>query len=250
MTRNLFPQISPMHFPDPLEYDFPEWVRVGEYFYHAADVVAFGTPLTVETVAEAYRKGIFPWYMRGVPLPWYCPERRAILEFDHLHISRSLAKVRRQAPYTFTIDRDFEAVMRACATVARPDQGGTWITGDFIRVYCELHREGMAHSVEAWDTDGKLVGGLYGIDAGGVFCGESMFHLVPNASKLALLVLIDDLKERGSTWLDCQVMTPHMGVLGAREIGRREFLRRLKDTQEVASRLFLSVCKGSTYSKG
>ncbi len=241
MTRNLFPQILPQFFPDPLTYEFPEWVLVGEYFYHAADVVAFGTPLTPETVAEAYRKGIFPWYMRAVPLPWYCPEQRAILEFNDLHISRSLAKVQRQSPFTFTIDRDFEAVMHACADVKRPDQGGTWITKDFLKVYGELHLRGMAHSVEAWDAQGNLAGGLYGVDAGGVFCGESMFHRAPNASKLALLFLIDHLRERGSTWLDAQVMTPHMEALGANEVGRDGFLRKLSETQVTNLSLFNAV---------
>ena len=232
MTRKLFHQFEHAYFPDPRTYDFPEWVLVGEYFYHAADVVTFGTPLTVETVTEAYRKGIFPWYMRNVPLPWYCPEQRAVLEFDDLKISRSLAKARRQGQFTFTIDKDFDGVIRGCASVKRPDQGGTWITADFIRVYGELHHQGMAHSVEAWDHDGRLVGGLYGIDAGGVFCGESMFHTESNASKLALLFLIDHLRERGSTWLDCQVMTPHMEVLGAKEIDRELFLRKLSGTQD------------------
>ena len=238
MTRNLFPQILPMHFPDPLTYDFPEWVLVGEYFYHAADVVAFGAPLNVGTVSEAYRKGIFPWYMRGVPLPWYCPEQRAILEFKELHISRSLAKVMRQAPYTFSIDRDFGSVIRACASVQRPDQGGTWITDDFIRVYSDLHEQGMVHSVEAWNANGTLAGGLYGVDAGGVFCGESMFHFAPNASKLALFFLIDHMAERGATWLDAQVMTPHMEVLGTKEVPRQLFLDKLRETQKMGLELF------------
>jgi leucyl/phenylalanyl-tRNA--protein transferase len=227
----LFPQFQPSYFPDPRTYDFPEWVLIGEYFYHAADVVTFGTSLTPETVAEAYSKGIFPWYMRGIPLPWYCPEQRAILEFEDLRISRSLAKVRRQQRFTFTIDLDFEAVMRTCAGVDRPDQGGTWITADFVKVYTELHERGTAHSVEAWAEDGSLAGGLYGVEAGGVFCGESMFYKVPNASKLALLFLIDHLQERGSTWLDVQVMTPHMEALGAKEIPRGEFLAKLDETQ-------------------
>lgn len=238
MSRTLFPQISPSYFPDPGTYDFPEWVLFGEYFYHAVDVVAFGTPLNVETVKEAYSKGIFPWFMRGVPLPWYCPRRRAILEFDDLHVSKSLAKTRRQEKFAFTIDRDFEGVMRGCATVERPDQGGTWITEDFLRVYTRLHHEGIAHSVEAWDKEGNLVGGLYGVDAGGVFCGESMFHRESNASKLALLFLIEHLRKRGSTWLDCQVMTPHMKALGAKEISRSDFLKKLSATRDRGLVLF------------
>lgn len=238
MTSELFPKLRRSYFPDPRNYDFPEWVLVGEYFYHASDVVAFGTPLTAETVREAYSKGIFPWYMRGIPLPWYCPERRAVLKFEDLHISRSLAKAQRQAKFNFTIDKDFDAVIRGCASVRRPDQGGTWITRDFIEVYGQLQREGLVHSVEAWNSDGKLVGGLYGVDAGGVFCGESMFHRESNASKLTLLFLIDHLRSRGSTWLDCQVMTPHMRALGAKEMSRSAFLAELVRTQQRNLKIF------------
>src|SRR6478609_9037865 len=226
-------------FPDPKNYDFPEWVLYGEYFYKADDIVSFGDPLTVENVREAYRKGIFPWYIDGMPLPWFCPKKRAIIDFSDLHIGRSLAKDRRKARFTFTIDRDFGAVIRACAESNREGQrGGTWITKDFIRVYSELHREGMVHSVEAWDAEGNLAGGLYGVDAGGVFCGESMFFRRPNASKLALLYLIDHLRERGSTFLDAQVMTPHMEALGARLVSRARFLEMLKRTQEKKLVLF------------
>ncbi len=226
------------YFPDPQTHDFPEWVQVGDYLYHAVDVVAFGTPLTPETVAEAYKKGIFPWYMRRVPLPWYCPEQRAILEFDELHIPRSLKRAQQKAPFTFTIDKDFRSVIESCSQAKRPDQGGTWITAEFIDVYCELHERGMAHSVEAWNGDGKLVGGLYGIDGGGVFCGESMFYKEPNASKLSLLFLIDHMRSRGATWLDAQVMTPHMEALGAREIDRSDFLVRLEKTQKLGLEIF------------
>jgi leucyl/phenylalanyl-tRNA---protein transferase len=238
VTRKLFPQFSPSYFPDPRTYDFPEWVLIGEYFYHAADVVTFGAPLTPETVVEAYRKGIFPWNMPGVPLPWYCPERRAILEFSELHVTRSLRKERRKTPYTFTIDGAFRSVVESCSQVKRPDQQGTWITDAYVDVYCELRDRGVAHSVEAWEDDGKLVGGLYGIDAGGVFCGESMFYTAPNASKLALLFLIDHLGTRGSTWLDVQVMTAHMEALGAKDISREEFLAKLEQTQQRKLRLF------------
>ena len=226
------------YFPEPQTHDFPEWVLVGEYFYYAKDVVSFGTLLTVETVSEAYRKGIFPWYTKGIPLPWHCPEQRAILDFGELHIPRSLKRERQRARYTFTIDKDFRSVIKACAAAKRPDQGGTWITNEFIDVYCELHKTGMAHSVEAWDTDGNLVGGLYGIDAGGVFCGESMFHIAPNASKLALLFLIDHMREGGATWLDAQVMTPHLESLGAKEIDREEFLGKLRKTQDLNLKAF------------
>lgn len=221
-------------FPDPLTHDYAEWFEIGEYLYGSRDVVVYGTPLTPENVREAYLKGIFPWFTEGLPLPWHCPERRAILEFADLRIPRSLDRARRKDDFTFTIDKAFADVMRECSLAYRPGQGGTWITPDFERVYGQLHREGMAHSVETWDSDGDLAGGLYGIDAGGVFCGESMFYKQPNASKLALLHLIDHAASRGSTWLDCQVMTPHMKALGAREISRHQFLKKLAATQALA----------------
>ena len=227
-----------MTFPDPQTYLFPEWVLFEEYFYYAKDVVSFGAPLTQENLRDAYRKGIFPWHMEGVPLPWYCPEKRAILRFKDLHITRSLEKERRKGKFTFTIDKDFAAVIMECSKAPREGQKGTWITAEFIEEFTALHESGMAHSVEAWDADGKLAGGLYVVDAGGVFCGESMFYRQPNASKLALLFLIDHLKKRGSTWLDVQVMTPHMRALGATEITRKEFLRRLKESQGFDLNLF------------
>ena len=225
-------------FPDPGTYAYPEWVAIGNYFFRSRDVVAFGTPLTVKNVREAYLKGIFPWHTDGIPLPWHCPEWRAILEFDELRVPRSLQKARRSSGLTFTIDQDFSEVMRECALAYRPRQGGTWITSEFEEVFGQLHRNGMAHSVEAWDENGELVGGLYGVDAGGVFCGESMFYKRANASKLALLFLIDHLRERGATWLDSQVMTPHFEALGAKEIDRLEFLAKLRQSQDRRLKLF------------
>lgn len=227
-----------MTFPDPLTYEFPEWIAIGDYAYFARAVVSFGDPLTVNNVREAYLKGIFPWHMDGIPLPWYCPERRAILEFKDLHVPRSLQKARRQNEFTFTIDKAFRRVIRACAQTPRSGERGTWITQEFIDVYTELHEEGMAHSAEAWGANGELVGGVYGIDAGGVFCGESMFYIRPNASKLALLFLIDHLAAKGSTWLDAQVVTPHIRALGAKEIDRIEFLMKLHETQQLNRSLF------------
>ena len=160
------------------------------------------------------------------------------MEFDELRIPRSLAKERRKGLFSFTIDKAFRDVIKNCSRTKRVDQGGTWITKDFIRAYIELHDAGMAHSVEAWNADGNLAGGLYGVDAGGVFCGESMFYREPNASKLALLFLIDHVRKRGSTWLDAQVMTPHMKALGAKDISRQVFLRNLKDAQKMDLTLF------------
>jgi len=227
-----------IEFPNPRRHEFTEWVSFGEYFYNARDIIGFGGEMTVENLRNAYRRGIFPWTIEGLPLPWFCPERRAILEFSELHVPKSLKKEQKKTDFTFTIDRDFRQVMENCARVARAHESGTWITETFIQSYTKFHRSGDAHSVEVWDADGELIGGLYGVDAGGVFCGESMFHRKSNASKLALLFLIENLQKRGSTWLDVQVMTPHFEVFGAKEIDRNKFLDKLAETQARSLRLF------------
>lgn len=205
--------------------------------YAAGDVVALGDDLRVETLREAYRKGIFPWPSDELPLPWFSPRRRAILVFEEIHVSRSLQKASRSRGFTFTIDRAFDAVIQGCAAVERPDQDGTWISADMVEAYTRLHAAGDAHSVEVWEGS-QLAGGLYGVDAGGVFTGESMFHLRPDASKLALLFLAAHLRTRGATFLDCQVMTPHMEALGAREISRGRFLDLLAEAQAGGLTLF------------
>jgi leucyl/phenylalanyl-tRNA--protein transferase len=205
--------------------------------YAPSDVVAMGEDLRVETLREAYRKGIFPWPHDGLPLPWFSPRRRAVIFFDELHVGRSLRKVQKRTELTFTIDRDFRSVIAECATADRPDQDGTWIAPAMIAAYMRLHDAGDAHSVEVWEGD-ALVGGLYGVDCGGLFTGESMFHRRPEASKLALLFVIDHLRQRGATLVDCQVMTPHMEALGAREIPRARFLDALAEVQAKAIRIF------------
>ncbi len=205
--------------------------------YAPGDVIAIGEDLRVETLRDAYRRGIFPWPTEGHPLPWFSPRRRAVLVFDDLHVGRSLRKAGKQRGFTFTIDRDFTAVIRACATATRPDQDGTWIEANMIEAYIRLHRAGDAHSIEAWEGE-TLAGGLYGVDAGGLFTGESMFYVRPDASKLALLFLVEHLRERGSKFLDCQIMTPHMKALGAREISRARFLDLLAETQARGLTLF------------
>lgn len=199
-------------------------------------IVAVGGKLTPENLLRAYRAGIFPWPIDRW-LPWFCPDERAILEFKDLHVSRSLKKAQRTAGFRFTIDAAFPQVIHNCATVKRAHEPGTWIDREIIRAYTELHAIGRAHSVETWHGD-KLVGGLYGVDAGGAFAGESMFYLEPNASKLALLHLIEHLAARGAEWLDAQVMTPHMEALGAREVPRDEFLDKLAQAQARGLRLF------------
>lgn len=201
------------------------------------DIIAIGEDLNVETLREAYGHGIFPWPHDNLPLPWFSPRRRAVIFFDELHIGRTLRRTMRRAAFTFTIDKAFDAVIRACASTPRAEGEGTWIGPEIMRAYSRLHLEGDAHSAEAWEGD-DLAGGLYGIDAGGLFTGESMFHHRPDASKVALLHLIEHVRERGATWLDCQIMTPHMRALGAREIPRAQFLDLLAETQARGLRLF------------
>jgi leucyl/phenylalanyl-tRNA--protein transferase len=212
--------------------DFPD-PRFASY----NGVVAVGGEMNAGNLVRAYEAGIFPWPMPGYPVPWFCPEPRAILEFKDLHIPRSLSKARRNSGLSFTIDAAFPQVIRACAQTPRVHESGTWIDRDVIRSYSELHQLGRAHSVETWDGE-ELVGGLYGVDAGGAMGGESMFYWRPNASKLALLHLIDHLAGRGLDWLDVQVMTPHMQALGAKEIPRGKFLDKLAETQSYGLRLF------------
>jgi leucyl/phenylalanyl-tRNA--protein transferase len=196
--------------------------------------------LNPENLVRAYTQGIFPWPVSEhyKLLPWFCPESRAILEFDELHIPRSLKKAIKKSKFTFTIDSAFYKVINCCAKVKRKKQHGTWIIKEVIESYTQLHYLGYAHSVEVWNESQELVGGLYGVDAGGVFSGESMFHYVTNASKLAIIFLIEHLKSRGAEWMDIQTMTPHLQMLGAKEIGRSEFLQKLKATQKLNLKLF------------
>jgi len=218
------PRVRPSIFPDPREANEDGVVAAG------------GEPWPALLLA-AYARGIFPWPVDGYPLLWFCPEERGVLFFDELHVPRSLARERRRTPLRFTVDQAFGRVIQACADIARVHEDGTWITPEMIRGYRELHALGHAHSVEAWEGD-ELVGGIYGVDAGGAFGGESMFYLRPNASKLALLHLIDHLRERGARWMDVQMTTPHMEALGARLIPRDEFLDLLAAARKRRLRLF------------
>jgi leucyl/phenylalanyl-tRNA--protein transferase len=201
------------------------------------DIVAVGDDLRPETLLHAYRQGIFPWPVEGLPLLWFCPRERAVLEHGGLHVGRSLGRVRRRTALRFTIDADFSAVIGSCAAAPRPGPPGTWITRAIITAYTRLHRMGVAHSVEAWRAD-RLVAGLYGIDVDGAFAAESMFHLESDASKLVLLHLADHLHARGLGWIDVQVLTPHLARLGARAIPRAQFLELLTDTRSRGLHLF------------
>ena len=180
--------------------------------------------LTPEGVELAYRHGIFPMAdERTAEILWFRPDPRAVIPLDGFHLSRSLARTLRRAVFDVRVDTDFEGVMRGCAD--RPE--GTWISERFVEVYGALHRAGKAHSVEAW-REGRLAGGVYGLALGGAFMAESMFHRETDASKVALEALTSRLRERGFVLLDVQYVTPHLESLGAIEITRREYERRLE----------------------
>ena len=200
-------------------------------------IVAIGGDLEPASVVAAYRPGIFPWPVEKLPLLWFSPAERGVLDFSDLHVPRSLARARRRTRLRFTIDRGFGLVIRSCAKTPRPGQDGTWITGEVVVAYDRLHRLGVTHSVEAWDGQ-RLVGGIYGVDVDGAFAAESMFFEQPNASKLALLYLIDHLRARGLDWMDVQTLTPHIERLGAKLVDRNDFLDRLQRTRARGLRLF------------
>ena len=184
-----------------------------------------GADLSVPRLLAAYRNGIFPWYSGDEPILWWSPDPRMVLFCDELKIPRSLAKNLRNKGFETRIDSAFAKVVKACAE-PRKDEGGTWISAEMQAAYVALHRAGHAQSVETW-LDGRLVGGLYGVAIGRAFFGESMFSRKTDASKVALVALVEELHRRDCPMIDCQQRTPLLASLGAREIPRRQFLRRL-----------------------
>jgi leucyl/phenylalanyl-tRNA--protein transferase len=194
---------------------------------HAEDgLLAVGGDLRPERLVLAYSQGIFPWYQRG-PILWHSPDPRMVLLADRLRVPRSLAKTIRKKPYVLTLDTAFPRVISACASVRRPGQRTTWITSAMKEAYVELYRRGLAHSVESW-RDGKLVGGLYGVSLGAAFFGESMFALAPDASKVAFVALVGQLRRWDITLIDSQVYTEHLARFGAEEWPRRQYLAALR----------------------
>jgi leucyl/phenylalanyl-tRNA--protein transferase len=189
-------------------------------------LLAAGGDLSPQRLLAAYRHGIFPWYSPGQPILWWSPQPRMVLFPQELKVSHSLAKRLRRGDYQIRIDSAFRAVMEACATSPRPDQDGTWIVPELVEAYCQLHAFGYAHSVETW-IDGELAGGLYGVSIGRMFYGESMFHRVTDASKIAVAHLAQFMVQNGYGMIDCQMQTSHLASLGAREIPREEFAQRL-----------------------
>lgn len=199
----------------------------------ADGLVGVGGDLTPETLLRAYSEGVFPWFNEGDPILWWSPDPRGIIELDRLHISRSLARTLRTDRFRITYDKQFPAVIRGCADYR---EEGTWITPAMIQAYEELHRLGHAHSVESWvrvdpdsDEQWMLAGGIYGVAINGLFAGESMFFNVTDGSKVALVGLVERLKQQGFTLFDVQMTTEHTSRMGAEEIPRAVYLERLAD---------------------
>ncbi len=209
-------------FPDPEEAD-PD------------GLLAVGGDLSPERLLTAYSNGIFPWYSEDSPILWWSTSPRLVLLPHEFHMPRSLRRVLNKGTFTFTLDEAFSSVIKECANASRPDQDGTWIVDEMVEAYILLHDLGYAHSVEAWQ-DGELVGGLYGISLGSAFFGESMFFKVPDASKAAFAVLVNQLKAWDFTLIDCQQTTEHLLRFGAKEVQRFRYLAMLREAQDVSTR--------------
>ena len=200
----------------------------------ADGVIGFGGTLTADWLLDAYQHGIFPWPTGdpSLPVPWCSPDPRAIIELEHFHVPRRLAQTCRSAKFRVTIDTDFSGVIRSCATTG-VRRGQTWLTTPMIRAYTQLFNLGQCHSVEIW-CDDQLVGGVYGLALGGLFAAESMFHRGRDASKVALVHLVQRLLQRGYALMDIQQLTRHTAQFGAIEIPRAEYLRRLAEALGMA----------------
>lgn len=199
-------------------------------------LLAFGGDLSVPRLLSAYHSGIFPWFGDEDPYLWWSPDPRGILELDKFHASKTLRKLIKKAEYRVTLNNNFLAVINQCAQIPRKSSGlgqtsetstQTWITREMLAAYLQLHQAGFAHSVEVWHKE-TLVGGLYGVAVGGVFCGESMFHSKTDASKVALFALVEHMKRFDMGFIDCQMETPHLATLGCETISRENFLERLQ----------------------
>lgn len=194
-------------------------------------VLAIGGDLSIARLLLAYRNGIFPWFDEDDPILWWSPPERMVVVPSIYKISKSIRNLLNQNKFKVTFNQNFSDVIKGCQIIERKDQNGTWLSDDFIESYTELHKMGIAKSVEVWQNN-ELVGGLYGVDLGHVFCGESMFSKVSNASKIAFVTLINHLKENNYKLLDCQVHNDHLEKLGAFEISRETFMRVL-DSEEI-----------------
>lgn len=185
-------------------------------------IVALGGDLHPERLLQAYANGIFPWFDEESVILWWAPNPRCVLHVDQIKVSKSMCQLLRKKPFTITADTAFEQVIAHCQKIERPDQEGTWITNDMLQSYTRLHQMGYAHSVEVWRNE-ELVGGLYGLSLGNMFFGESMFSKQSNASKVAFITMVQQLKSKGFEYIDCQVENGHLTSLGATEVSREFF---------------------------
>lgn len=201
-------------------------------------LIAIGGDLSLPRLLSAYRQGIFPWFSDGEPILWWSPDPRMVLFPDELKTTDSLKKTLRKQKFEVRFNTAFREVITACSSTLRSGQNGTWITQDIIDAYCALHEAGYAISAESW-LDDKLVGGCYGVKIGNMFYGESMFHHVTDASKIAFVSLVEHLKNQGVSMIDCQMKTAHLASFGAREISRAEFIKKL-----------VILCNNETYANG
>ncbi|MDA8016805.1 MAG: leucyl/phenylalanyl-tRNA--protein transferase [Thermoanaerobaculia bacterium] len=221
----LFPDKVPLTdaFPDPRQAD-------------SDGLVAVGGDFQADFLLAAYVRGVFPWPMEDLPDGWFCPDPRTVLVPGTMHVSRSLRRTLGTGRYRTTFDVAFDEVIDACARQNRPGQGGTWITDELADGFRTLHEAGFAHSCETWRDD-ELVGGIYGLSLGAMFCGESMFYRESNASKVALHALLTRLERWGFAFLDCQITTPHLKRLGAVEWSRDRFLDAVAEAVAEPTRL-------------
>ncbi|GGD79198.1 leucyl/phenylalanyl-tRNA--protein transferase [Maribacter cobaltidurans] len=190
-------------------------------------LLAVGGDLSPERLLLAYQSGIFPWFNEDSLILWWSPDPRMILYPKDIKISKSMRKVIREDKFSLSVNMNFNEVLEQCSSIKREGQAGTWITKEMKNAYTKLHKKGIAKSYEVWEN-GDLVGGLYGVDLGHVFCGESMFSKRSNASKFAFIHLAKDLQEKGYRFIDCQLYTDHLASLGAREVSRESFMEQLK----------------------
>lgn len=195
-------------------------------------LLQIGGEVNFDSILVAYSNGIFPWYGIDDPIMWFCPIPRLILFPDQFHVSKSLRALLRKSSWTYSIDVDFHGVMLQCKHIERKGQRGTWIQGDIQNVFSSLHEAGLAHSVEIWDEHGTLIGGLYGLAVGKMFCGESMFSKKSGSSKIALQLLCIELIKRNFGFIDCQQETPHLQSLGAQAISLEQFTTLLQENQK------------------
>jgi leucyl/phenylalanyl-tRNA--protein transferase len=208
---------------NPHEISFPD----PQYYHPKNGIVAIGGDLSVDRLILAYENGIFPWYNPGEEILWWCPDPRFVLFPEELKVSKSMQKILNKDTFTFTEDKCFGEVMEACMLINRKEQDGTWISDELVAGFLQLHQLGLAKSIEVWQNE-ELVGGFYGVIIGKVFCGESMFAKVSNASKAGFIHFVKKYKEKFQI-IDCQTHTEHLESLGARMIAKKEYLKMLKN---------------------